>query len=362
LKLPKDIDLDMNSSAAAPEVTIIVSPRERFSHTRESLESIYEHTEYPFQLIYVDGGSPRHIKDYLAEQAKQKQFQLIRTDYYLSPNRARNMGLCQVTSKYVVFIDNDVVVTPGWLKSLVQCAEETGATIVSPLICQGKTLHEEVHCAGGESGVKVETKGETTRRRIIEKIYKQGRRVADVRPQLQRQKTGLAEFHCMMVRTEIFQQIGLLDEALLNTKEHVDLCILVTEAGGTVYLEPESLMTYMTGQPLELTDLNYYMLRWSDAWELASLKRLRDKWNLTEDEYFKNKYKRLGWRRNMAIINPFASKLPVGKFGSRAAGKILTFMDKALNRYITTRYTQTLSVQNQAPTNLEKSATASSHS
>ncbi len=354
----------MNSSAiASPKVTIIVVPRERFSHTRESLESIYEHTEYPFELIYVDAGSPRHIKEYLAEQANQKQFQLIRTDYYLPPNRARNIGLRQVTSKYVVFMDNDVVVTPGWLKPLVECAEATAATIVSPLICQGTPLHAEVHCAGGESGVILETKGETTRRRIIEKIYKQGRQIAEVRPQLQRQKTGLAEFHCMMVRTEIFQQIGFLDEALLNTKEHVDLCIRVAEIGGTVYLEPESLMTYVPGPPLEWTDMHYYMLRWSDAWELASLKRLHDKWNLTEDEYFKNKYKRLGWRRKMTIINPLTSRLSIGKFGSRVVGKALLVMDKAVNRYLTDRYAKTYlpNMQNQASTHQEKSPiTASS--
>ncbi len=354
----------MNSKAIAnPEITIVVVPRERFSYTQQSLESIYEHTEYPFKLIYVDAGSPTHIRDYLATKAVEKQFHLIRTDYYLSPNHARNIGLRQVNSKYVVFIDNDVIVTPNWLQPLVQCAEETKATIVSPLICQGLPLHQEVHCAGGETGVLVETKGETPRRRIIEKIYKQGRQIADVLPQLQRQKTGLAEFHCMLVRTEIFEQIGLLDEALLNTKEHVDLCMLVAQASGTVYLEPESLMTYVAQPPLEWTDIHYYMLRWSDAWELASLKRLRDKWNLTEDEYFKNKYKRLGWRRHMTIINPFAHSLPIGNIGSRIVAKILRSIDKILNRYITRRYTQKQlhTIQNQAATQLTKTPiTASS--
>ena len=341
-----------------PEVTIVVVPRERFSYTRESLESIYENTNYPFKLIYVDGGSPTHIKNYLADQAVEKQFQLIRTDHYLSPNHARNIGLRQVNSKYVVFIDNDVVVTPGWLQPLVDCAEATGATIVSPLICQYLPLHTEVHCAGGESGVKVETKGETTRRRIIEKIYKQGRKVADVRPQLQRQQTGLAEFHCMMVRTEIFDKIGLLDEGLLNTKEHVDLCIMVNEAGGTVYLEPESLVTYVPGPPLKWTDLHFYMLRWSDAWELASLKHLRDKWNLSEDEYFQNKYKRLGWRRDMTIVNPLVRKIPLGKLGSRVVGKILRQIDKVLNHYLTSRYAKKY-LQGSPPTS---TMTASSQS
>ncbi len=85
-------------------VTIVVVPRERFSYTRESLESIYKDTDYPFDLVYVDGGSPPRIKRYLEDIAREKQFQLIRTDYYLSPNRARNLGLGQVKTKYVVFM------------------------------------------------------------------------------------------------------------------------------------------------------------------------------------------------------------------------------------------------------------------
>ncbi|MEA5579247.1 glycosyltransferase family 2 protein [Anabaena sp. UHCC 0451] len=327
-----------NPSTIETEVTIVVVPRERFSYTQESLESIYEHTEYPFNLIYVDGGSPSHIKDYLAAQAIEKQFQLIRTESYLCPNHARNMGLRQVNTKYVVFMDNDVVVTSGWLDKLVECAEETGATVVSPLVCQGLPIHTEVHCAGGESGIVVETKDNTPRRKIIEKIYKQGRKVADVSPGLKRLKTGLAEFHCMIVRTEIFQKIGLLDEGLLNTKEHVDLCIQVVENGGEIYLEPDSVVTYVPGPPLESTDLHFYMLRWSDAWELASLQRLRDKWNLTEDEYFKRKYQRLGWRRNRTIISPLTDKLPFGKLFGKVATKILSLMDKVLNNYLTSRY------------------------
>lgn len=75
-------------------------------------------------------------------------------------------------------LPNDVVVTSNWLKQLVQCAEETGAMVVSPLVCQGTPVREVMHCAGGESGILLETKGEKVRRRFLEKIYKQGRRVA----------------------------------------------------------------------------------------------------------------------------------------------------------------------------------------
>ena len=49
-----------------PKVTLIVTQRERFSFTQPSLESIYHHTNLPFELIYVDGNSPNDIRQYLA--------------------------------------------------------------------------------------------------------------------------------------------------------------------------------------------------------------------------------------------------------------------------------------------------------
>jgi hypothetical protein len=78
------------------------------------------------------------------------------------------------------------------------------------------------------------------------------------------------------------------------------------------------------------------MLRWSDAWELASLKRLRDKWNLTEDEYFQRKYDSLGRRRHHTIITPLVKSV----FRRRIyrAENLLMKLDHALNRYLTNRY------------------------
>lgn len=370
----------MELSLMAPQVTIVIVPRERFSFTRESLESIYEHTESPFKLVYVDNNSPAKVRSYLEAQAQAKDFLLIQSDYYLSPNQARNVGLRQVNSKYVVFIDNDVVVAPGWLKPLVECAEETEATVVGSLVCQHTPLHEIVHCAGGEymsaeelihflgekSSILQSTKGKEVKRRILEKIYKQGQRVADLRDQLQRQKTGFVEFHCVLVRTEIFKQIGLLDEELSCTKEYLDLCISVAQAGGTVYLEPASIVTFLThfpAPPLKWSDIPYFMLRWSDAWELASLHHFRDKWDLAEDEYFKNRYKRLGWRRRIEIIKPLTAHLAfLGKEKTIWLERKLVRMEKVLNRYLTTRYAQKQSQyrQAQAPKHLQKSLRAAS--
>lgn len=321
-----------------PTITIVVVPRERFSCTQDSLESLYEHTDFPFQLIYVDGNSPAKVQQYLQAKAQEKNFKIIRTDYYLSPNHARNIGLSHVDTKYLVFVDNDVIFSPGWLQALVSCAEETNATVVGPLMCEKQPIHQRVHFAGGESRIVTDIKG---KRHLREKMYKQGHQVTALRPQIQRTQTELAEFHCVLVRKEIFERIGYLDEAMLNTKEHLDFCMTVTQVGGKVYFEPDSLVTYVPGPPLELSDLAFYMLRWSDAWTLASLQRIREKWDLSEDGYFKTKYKKLGVRRISTIIKPLVRRLSFGA-ENKPLKRMLKSLDRKFNSYLTNRYAKML--------------------
>jgi glycosyltransferase involved in cell wall biosynthesis len=99
---------------ADPRVTVVVVPRERFALVPQTLERIYAHTDIPCELVCLDGGSPGRIRRYLEGQARVRGFRLVRTDHFLSPNQARNLGLREVCTPYVVFIDNDVVVEPGW--------------------------------------------------------------------------------------------------------------------------------------------------------------------------------------------------------------------------------------------------------
>ena len=320
----------------APIITLIVVPRERFSYAQRSLDSLYDHTQIPFKLVYVDGKSPRGLRRSLEQQSIEKGFKLIRTEQYLYPNQARNIGLQYADTKYVAFVDNDVIVSPGWLSSLVQCAEETDAAIVGPLMCQHEPVHQEIHFAGGESHVWVDKLG---RRRLREKMLHQGKRVTDVRSQLQRQPTELAEFHCVLVRRSIFEHIEQLDEAMLNTKEHLDFCMTVRELGESVYFEPDSVVTYVPGRPQKLADVHYYMLRWSNAWTLDSLNHLREKWNLVEDGYFKTKYKKLGWRRYGTLIKPLSRRLTFG-IGSNHLARGISKLEHRVNRYLTHRHRQ----------------------
>ncbi len=342
-----------------PKVTLIVGPRERFSYARQSLESIYANTEYPFDLVYVDVCSPKPVRQYLEQKAKEKSFKLLHTDYYISPNQARNVGLRYVLNnldcQYVVFIENDVVVKRGWLTRLVESAQKTEAAVVGPLTCIGQPEHQVIHNAGGRSYIEEQEKNGKIKRRIRQKAFLTGRAIADVPEEMRLVQCDYVEFHCMLVRTAIFAQTGLLDEGMLATREHIDFCFMVTAAGGSIYSDRLAVITTDTlgiasnktgleawfGKvqlpEFKWSDLSYFMLRWNHEWDKGSLDHLRQKWNLAEDKYFKKRYQGLGSRRRELLIEPLVKRLTFGKGNSWLESQLIA-IEKRINQYLYQRY------------------------
>src|SRR5262245_3255322 len=101
-----------------PKTTIAFVPREVFSTTSRALNTIYAQTDMPFELICIDGNSPPPTRSFLEQEARQRSFTLLRTNTYLSPNQARNLALQHVRTPYVAFVDNDAIVSNGWLAAL----------------------------------------------------------------------------------------------------------------------------------------------------------------------------------------------------------------------------------------------------
>ena len=313
------------------KVTIVAVPRDHFSDTRESLESIYEYSDLPFALVYVDGGSPRRVARYLEEQAARRKFRLVRTAHYLSPNHARNLGAREVHTPYVIFVDNDVVVAPGWLGPLVDCAERTGAAVVSPLCFEQRPLHSVLHFAGGAARVETREANGRTERHLVDEIHK-------TRVPGGRVPTELAEFHCMLVRTEAFRAVGGLDERMLSTRENLDFCMALREAGQQVYLEPASRITYLPPLRMRLSDVPYFALRWSDDWDLSSFRYFQNKWNLAEDAYFAREYRNLGWRRqHLMMLGGLLRWIPTWRI-RLATERLLRPLERRVNQMISARY------------------------
>lgn len=315
-----------------PDITVIVTQRERFSSTRASLEAVYQHTDLPFHLICVDGGSPRWCRRYLETESVSRGFTLIRQAHYLVPNRARNIGLAAAKTKYVVFLENDVLVSAGWLRSLLDCAETTGASIVTPLILQEGRKSLVVHCMGGLATIKVDHEAGTSTRHIVDTVHFRHAEPDDIVGRFTRFETAFAEFHCCLIRRDSVEDSRPFDE-LLTSQEDFDFCLSALRRGSVIYCEPHVVVTYQNASGrLDPSDLLFYCLRWSDDWEMSSYRHLREKWDIAEDAYFEARYERLGWRRRHHVVNPAIERLGLSDAWTRRLNEILAPVEALTNR------------------------------
>ena len=346
---PSDVAHDeagthIHVGAESPRATVVVTQRERFGMTAESLESLFANTDEAFDLVYVDANSPRRHAEHLAAEADRRGFTLIRRERYLTPNQARNVGLAAATTPYVVFVDNDVLYTPGWLTAAIDCAEETGAAVVAPLICQALPAHETIHHAGGDytDPDRIDTffaDVPETGRPFVEVMHGHGEPMAGRTGSMQRAETGFCEFHAVLARRDLFDTIGPLDEKMLSTKEHIDFSMATRAAGHSVWFEPSSVVTYVfpnRDRPLEVSDWPFFALRWSDVHGRRSLEHFVDKWQLDPPEgYVEEKKKIYGYRRVQAILVPMMRRVPLLKRSptySTRAGFVLAHLERPLNR------------------------------
>jgi hypothetical protein len=257
-------------------VTLIVTPRERFAMARRSLESIVANTRSGYRLVYVAGGATRSVQEYLQTACAANGFELIVRPEFLAPNAARNLGLERATTRYVAFLDNDVVVEPGWLEALVRCAEEEQADLVSPLCLIFEPEKRYVHSLGGTLSIS-----ESSGQLVLRERHHLGPICLRTSPRhLVRLKSDYAEFHCCLVRRSVFERIGPADEQILGAAEHIDLALHLRAIGGRGFAEPEAVVSYL---PVDYTlaDHDNHVLRWSEAWHFPTMDHLREKWNLS---------------------------------------------------------------------------------
>lgn len=273
------------------DVTVAVVPRETISESAKQLRTMIEHSPQGTPFIVVTGGYSEDVMAELRQLTAGAGGQLISRPGFLTPNQGRNLALAAVKTKYVVFIDNDVTVGENWLEPLVDCAQSTGAALVSPLVYEFYPQFTRVHMAGGEASIPVRPNG----KRGFHEKHLLPHEVADTSG-LQRMQTELVEFHTLLVETEWLRAQGGLDERVCSFAEHWDLCMLAAQSGRTVWLEPASRVNYSPPKTLTGEDVRFYELRWSPEWFRISIDRLVEKYQLDpQDEPLRETWR---WLRN----------------------------------------------------------------
>jgi glycosyltransferase involved in cell wall biosynthesis len=102
-----------------PAVTVVVPTRGRAAYLEVTLDSLCrQRSETAHELLVVDDGAT----DATPEVAERFGVRLVRHGERRSLNAARNTGLREARADLIAFVDDDVLVPPGWLDKLAEGA------------------------------------------------------------------------------------------------------------------------------------------------------------------------------------------------------------------------------------------------
>ena len=107
---------------SVPTTSIVILVRNGLELTRACVESIRRCTPEPYELVFVDNGSSDGTPDYLA--SLDDAF-VITNDANVGFGAGCNQGIAASTGDRILLLNNDVVVTPGWLAALHRTLDES---------------------------------------------------------------------------------------------------------------------------------------------------------------------------------------------------------------------------------------------
>jgi GT2 family glycosyltransferase len=187
-------------------VSIVIPLYNQLEYTRGCLESLRRTTSADVELILVDNASSDGTADYLKTLS----------DLVVIANRenrgfagACNQGIYAASGEWVLVMNNDVILSNGWLQGLLSAAGERQLDMVSPAIREGRLNYDlEAHAEELTSRMK-----SVLRRGVVNGI-------------------------CFMAHRRVFEAIGVFDENFrIGQYEDKDLFLRARRAGfhlGTV--------------------------------------------------------------------------------------------------------------------------------
>lgn len=276
-------------------ISIIIPNRDHPKEIMRCVNSIFENSpNQKFEIIIVDDESNNSevINFYNTLYSKHNNFDLLRGSRPFNFSRACNQGAAKATGDFLLFLNNDTeVIDPNWLTNLAGVLQIPGVGVVGPKLFypDGSVQHAgiviglEGHASHVFMGVKSD-------------IYTPYGYVDWMR------NVSAVTGACMMVRRDVFEQVGGFDESLTLAFGDVDLCLRIIDAGYRIVYTPDVKLIHYEGRSrgkyIPKQDLlakkdyfrekikqgdPYYNPNLSRAWRIPTL---RQKWEMDPVERY----------------------------------------------------------------------------
>jgi GT2 family glycosyltransferase len=175
---------------------------------------------------------------------KYPEIRLICLDKNYGYTGGYNIGLQQVNADYYVLLNSDVEVSSGWLDPLVDLMDnETDIGACMPKI-KAYDRPQTFEYAGAAGGFIDRFGFPFCRGRILSCIEDDHNQYDD------RREVFWATGACMMVRAQLFHELGGFDDLFFAHMEEIDFCWRAHIAGYKIVCEPASQVYHVGGGTL----------------------------------------------------------------------------------------------------------------
>ena len=274
------------SNRQSPRLSVILVSYNTREHLRRCLESLVETVEVrPLEIFVVDNasgdGSPEMVRE------RFPGVRLIANRKNLGFARANNQGIRASTGRAVLLLNTDTVVRPTAIETMLDFLDETPETAV----VGAKLLNEDLSIQAGSKAFPTPLTTLFGKQSLLTRWFPDN-------PLTRRYLICLFEDHshpfevdsasgaAFMIRREVIEDVGLLDEGYFMYWEDVDWCYRIKRRGWKVYYHPHAPILHLDGKSSDRRDpgltiayhkgvfrlfrKHYFKSRWS-PWNLVAL-------------------------------------------------------------------------------------------
>ncbi len=242
-------------SRSAPRVSIVIVTWNALPLLQRCLPSVAA-TDYPdLEIILADNASKDGTATWVAEQFPA--IKIVRHPENWAFCRGNNEAIRHTTGEFILLLNNDVAVTPGWLTPLVEAMQaHPDVAAVQPKLLQYDD-RRRFEYAGASGGFLDAFGYPFTRGRLFFTMEEDAGQYDDARDVFW--ATGAA----LLLRRKTLDTVGLLDERFFMHMEEIDLCWRLWRSGWRVRVEPRSEVYHIGGASLPQGDARkaYYNFR-----------------------------------------------------------------------------------------------------
>jgi GT2 family glycosyltransferase len=207
-------------------ISIVILTRNQLPLTQACLESIRRYTREPYELILVDNGSTDGTLDYLRSQP---DVILIENGENKGFAKGCNQGFERSGGDYIMFLNNDTVVTENWMTNLLRALDSDPRIGMVGPVTNYSSGHQQITVT--YSSLDDLDDFARQQREIYAGIYTVVRRLVGF---------------CLLTRRSVLEEVGLFDEVYgLGNYEDDDLSLRMLRSGYGMMVAQDSFIHHV---------------------------------------------------------------------------------------------------------------------